>query len=177
MRNRAMLWIGLVLVLIGLLYLAAVIFQINLHGSIWAVLLIVLGVWLLVRPHVTGSDEGEFRFLGDVVRRGVWEVENQEYWFFIGDISLDMSQAKIPAGETIIRTHHFIGDLRVIAPDDLGIAVNCTSFISEVRLFGEKRDSMIAPVMVTTPGYENAARKVRFEKLAFIGGVKIRKAE
>ncbi len=177
MRNRTVFWIGLVLVLLGLLYLVAVIFEINLHGSIWAVFLILLGAWLLVRPRMGGGDDSEFRFLGDIVQRGNWKVQNQEYWFFIGDITLDMSQAEIPVGETVIRSQHFIGDLRVIVPDGVEVAISSTSFISEVRLFGEKHDSIIAPVTIATPGYENASRKIRLEKITFIGGTKVRRAD
>jgi predicted membrane protein len=175
MRSRGQLWIGLVLVLVGLLYIIGIVFDINLRGSFWPIVLILLGVWLLVRPIILPDRAGEhFRFFGDVIRRGAWKVENQDFWAFIGDVKLDLSEAALPEGETVIRSRCFIGDMRVIARQDMAIAVSGTAFITDVRLFGEKRDGFIGPFEIATPGYESATRKVRLETLAFLGGLKVR---
>ena len=178
MRNRGQMIIGLVLVVIGLLFVIGIIFDINLRGSFWAVVLIILGVWMLVRPRVLPDTAGEhFRFLGDVVRRGPWKVQNQAFWAFLGDVKLDFTEAEIPDGETVIRSHSFLGDMRVIAPQDLAISVSSIGFITDVRLFGEKRGGIIAPSEIATPGYEDAPKKLRLETLSFLGGLKVRKPQ
>ena len=163
------------LVLIGLLYILAIIFDIDLRGSFCAILLILLGVWLLLRPRILpDTPSGQFRFFGDVIRRGAWQVENQEFWAFIGDVKLDLSEVELPEGETVIRSYCFIGDMRVIAPQGLALSISSTAFITETRLFGEKRDGFIGPCEIATPGYEQSSRRLRLETLAFIGGLKVR---
>jgi len=174
MKNRTQMGIGLALIVVGLIYVISILLDIDLRGSFWAFLLIILGIWLLLRPGFSGSDGGDFRFFGDVVRRGAWKVSGQEHWSFIGDVKLDFTEAEIPQGETVIRKYAFLGDFKVIAPPDLPLSLSATGMISEVRLFGQKRDGFFVPNDLATPGYENADRKIRLEMVTFLGGVKVR---
>lgn len=174
MRNRTQLWIGVALLAIGVLYLGAVLLQIDLRGSFWPVLLILLGVFLLLRPSFGGSGRDDFRFFGDVVRRGPWQVTGRDFWSFIGDVKLDLTEASLPEGETVIRMTAFIGDMKIIAPSDMAIAISTSGLISDARLFGEKRDGFFAPVDMSTPGYDQAVHKLRLEVTGFISGLKVR---
>ena len=174
MRNRTQLWVGLTLVVLGALYLGAVLLQIDLRGSFWAVILIVLGLLMLLRPAIGGSGQDDFRIFGNVVQRGPWKVSSRDFWTFIGDVKLDLTEAELPEGETIVRVNAFIGDMKVIAPTDMAVAVSAAGLIIDARLFGEKRDGFFAPVEMKTPGYDTAVKKIRLEAAGFISGLKVR---
>jgi predicted membrane protein len=64
--------------------------------------------------------------------------------------------------------------MKVIAPADMAIAVSAAGLIIDARLFGEKRDGFFAPVDMVTPGYDEAAKKIRLEAAGFISGLKVR---
>lgn len=176
MRNRTQLWIGLALVILGLFYLAGILLDVNLSGSFWPIVLILLGIFLLLRPTFGGAEAGDFRFFGEVVRGGAWQVRSQDLWAFIGDVKMDLTEAEIPEGETVIRLNAFIADMKVKAPPEIAVAISSAGFISDTRLFENKQESFFAPVEIQTPGYDSAPRKIRLETAGFISGLKVRAA-
>lgn len=79
MKNRGQLILGGALVLIGLLYILGVVFDIDLGRIFWPLLLIALGVWFLFRPKIgLSGGYADFRFIGNVRRRGAWKVEDEK---------------------------------------------------------------------------------------------------
>ncbi|MEM5774984.1 MAG: cell wall-active antibiotics response protein LiaF [Anaerolineaceae bacterium] len=174
MKNRGQFVLGGLLLLAGLLYLIAIVFQIDLRGSVWAILLILLGVWLLVRPAVSKDSRDQYLLFGDVVRSGRWKVESETFWMLIGDVKLDLTQAELPPGETVIRANMLIGDMKVIAPPDLPLIVDSGGLIHEINLFGQKQDAFLAPIEMQTPAYAGAERRIRLEATSLIGGLKVK---
>jgi hypothetical protein len=174
MKNRNQIIIGSVLIVLGLAYAAATLLDIELSGAFWPLLLILLGVWMLLRPRLANNSGDEYHLLGDVVRTGRWKVENEEHWMLIGDVKLDLTGAELPEGETVIRFNALIGDMKVIAPIDLPLYVSATGVLSEVKLFGQKQDGFLSPIEMQTPAYRAASRRLRLESSTFIGGLKVR---
>ena len=117
MRNRWQVFIGVFLLFVGITSLIGVIFHINLSGSFFALLLILLGVFLLLRPSF-GDRFGihDFRVFGDMRKTGFWKVTEEEYWLILGDTNLDFTTAEIPDGVTTLRLNGFIGNIRVLIP-------------------------------------------------------------
>lgn len=176
MRNQGQLFIGLFLILAGGLFLISNLLGINFWTYCWPVGLILLGVWLLLRPQMVGSETQVVqRFVGNVERDGVWRVRNEEIWSFIGDIEMDLTQADIPAGETTIRVYSFIGDVKLYLPADVGVAVTCNAFINDVRVLDEKQEGFLNAVQISSHDYQEAERSIRLEATCFVGDVKVRR--
>jgi lia operon protein LiaF len=143
----------------------------------WAVALILLGIWMIFRPRwVRGGTEVSFLLLGDHDRFGAWQVTDQEFWSFVGDIDLDMTHAEIPTGETTIRAFGFVGDVKLRLPEDVGFSVSSTAFLTSANLFGEKQDNLLVPYQISSANYETAERKIRLEATYFVVTVKLRRA-
>jgi hypothetical protein len=177
MRNSGVLFFGGLLILIGVLVLASSIFNVNLWNLFWPVLLIMLGLWVLVRPRWIGPKGSvEFLFFNNLRRKGVWQVKNEEIWSFLGDVFLDLTGAEIPSGETIYRIYGFIGDVDLIVPQGVGVSVSSAAFINEVKLLGKKQSSILLPVDMASEGYESAEHKIRLDLAFFISDVKIKPA-
>lgn len=175
MRNRNQLILGSLIVIFGILLLLSNVFRIDFGAFCWPIGLIILGVWLLLRPRMVPSGMPvNFVLIGETQRRGAWKAVNEEIYTGIGDVDLDLTTADIPLGETQIRCLGFIGDVKVTVPAGVGISVSSTGFISTVKYLGHKQDSFLAPVTVTSEGYETAERKVHVEALYFIADVKVR---
>lgn len=175
MRNQGQLLAGIIIIAIGVAILFGNLFNINLWAICWPAGMIVLGLWLLLRPKLAGPDTGVSLLpLGDVQRDGAWTVHDEEFWMFVGDIDLDLTQAILPAGETRFRVFEFVGDVELLARADVGLSISSTAFVSNVKAFGEKRESFLAPIHVTSDNYETAERRIKLEVLCFASDVKAR---
>jgi lia operon protein LiaF len=175
MQNKGQFVLGGILVLLGVVFLLGTIFQINVWTFCWPIGLIVLGVWLVLRPRFAGPDTGtEVVLLGDIRHRGTWAVRNKEIWIGVADVELDMTQAQIPPGETVINVYGFVGDVDILVPREAGVAVRATGFVVDSDLLGNDMDSFLAPVEVTSAGYQATDCRVRIEMVAFVCDIKVR---
>lgn len=175
MRNQGQLILGVLVITIGAVFLIGNILDVNVWTFCWPVGLIGLGVWLLVRPRMVGSDTAvRQKLIGDVRIRGDWQVADEEFWVGIGDVRLDMTDAEIPLGETRIRTFGFVGDITLRVPQDVGVSVSTSAFISEVKGLGKKRESFLTPIKAESDNYKTAERKINVDAAFFVGDVKIR---
>ncbi len=173
--NRSVIFIGLVLVVGGAVLLAGNLFNFNGWALCWPVGLIALGVWFVLRPG--GSIPGgisSYRFVGDFRRSGPWQVVNEEFSQFVGDIHLDLTQAAIQPGETHLRFSGFVGELVLTVPAGVGVSLAASAFVSDLDLFGQRRNAIFSPVDFSTPGYATAERRLRVEMAYFVAEASIR---
>jgi lia operon protein LiaF len=175
MRNQGQVFIALVLILLGVMFLLGNLFNIDVGLFCWPMALILLGVWLLLRPRlVAPGTEITQKVLGQIERDGPWQVRDEEFWSFIADMDLNMAKADIPLGETKLRAMGFIGDVELLAPEDIGVAVASNAFISDVKIPGGKEDSFLVPLHWQSDNYKTAERKIYLETTFFIADIKIR---
>ena len=169
MRNRGQLIFGGILILFGLLALFESLFNIDIGAFFWPLVLIGVGALLMLRPRFAPpGSEVWFRLFGGVNRYGVWQVRNEEVWMFIGDVRLDLTQAELPAGESTFQVSGFIGDIDLKVPQGIAIDVHSNGFITSAKWLGSKQDHFLTPAIYTSPGYEQAERKLRLITNFFI---------
>jgi len=174
MSNRGQILIGIFLLFFGLLLLGGEIFNINMGEICWPLALILLGVLLLARPWLEKPGSGTtIRPLGDVRRRGEWQVTAEEIWMFVGDVRLDMTQAVIPTGETVIRIYSFVGDVELGVPPGVGVSLASTAFLTDSKLLGEKKEHFFGTLERASSGYELAERKIRLELIGLVIELKV----
>lgn len=174
MQNRGQLVIGAILIGLGIIFLIGEVFEINLWAFCFPIGLIAVGGWILLRPNLSNSGvQSDIVLLGEVKKRGDWEVGNREYWVGIGDVDLDMIHARIPTGETRITIYGFVNDVDILLPEDVEFAVNANGFVQESALLGQKFERFLSPVEYASEGYAAAQRKIHFETLGFVTDLKI----
>lgn len=177
MRNRWLILIGALFILWGLVHLIGILFHVNAGAFCLPVALIALGVWLLARPRVIGPGTG-FRLLllGDLRRSGAWQVANEEIWIGAGDIRLDMTQAEIPVGETILHILGFIGDVELRLPSNVGVTVSSAAFVNDARILGQHYETVFDTLHFASEGYQAAERRIRLEVTAFVADLQVERA-
>jgi hypothetical protein len=175
MPIRFELLVGSILLLLGFVWLGGNILGLDIWSLCWPAGLILLGVWLLVRPRLV-KDGGRAQILlfGDVRRTGAWNFSNEEIWMGIGDVDLDLTQAFIPPGESILRVFSFISDIDLLVPFGTGVSLTSYAFVTDSKFLDRKRDSFVLPVEVESEGYSAAGQKVRVEAFGFISDIKIK---
>lgn len=173
LTQRRML-IGGLLVFFGLLLLIGEIFDIEIGKFCWPVGLILLGAFLIARPGLFSPDsKTKLRPFADIRRGGVWEPASEDIYMFVGDVRLDMSEAMLAPGETVIAIYGFVGDIRLSVPPGVGVAVASTAFLTTGSLFGQRGDHFLTTLERLTPDYAAAERKVRLETIFFVADLKV----
>jgi hypothetical protein len=173
MSWKIQIYLGAFLLVFGLVALLSSVLDVDFFAICFPVGLILLGVFLVVRPSwgFIGPN-AKLLLIGDYHRRDEWLVETQEVWSFIGNIRLDLTKAVVPTGESTIRVIGFINDTRLILPENVAISMGSTAFIGTTRFFGNKRDHFFSTIMNESPGYQEAEKKVRLEVLSFISEIR-----
>ncbi len=176
MKKQGRMFIGALLIILGLMFLLGNLLDINMWAICWPVGLILLGVWLILRPQTIGSNMAiQQKLLGDIHRSGAWQVTNEEFWIGVGDVDLDMLNADIPDGETKLRVFGFVGDVEMLMPSNVGISVNCMGVITDVKIMGKEQTTFLSPFHLVSDDYMTAERKVLIETSFFVGEIKIRR--
>ena len=177
MRGKGQIVFGLVILVIGAALLVDNLFHISIWSFFWPLAIIALGVWMILRPRGVGARGRVWqRLLGDVRRRGDWQVADEEFWHLIGDIRLDMTEAQIPEGETMIRIYGLVGSLRLVVPEGVGVSVFSTAFVTDARVFGQKTDNVLSPYKYQSEDYSTAGRRIRIESSRFITDLRVKRA-
>lgn len=176
MDKRWTLGIGILIIVYGLFLLTGELFHFNGWAFFFPLLLVALGVWLILRPRLLGPQgQVQTRILGDINRTGAWQVVPEEIWLGIGDVSLDFTDAQVPVGETIITIFGFVGDVKLIVPEGVGIKLYCSAFVSEVKMYEDKESSIFMPLDRSSDDFSTSSRKVIVRTNHFVVAAKVRR--
>lgn len=178
MSRRNQVRVGAAITIFGLLLLVGNLLQIDLWAYLWPLILIGLGAWLILRPQ-TRRRRAPTRFLllGDIRRYGSWTVREEDLWLVIGDCTLDFSAATVPEGETTLQLQGFVGGVTVTIPEDLGVRIHSTAFLTDSHVLGSHQDHILTPYEFTTGNYATASRRVNLELLHFVTDLRVRQAD
>lgn len=176
MRNRGMVFIALVIIAVGVLLLLGNLFDLDLGAYCFPVGLILLGLFVLLRPRaVPQGTRSSTVLIGDFDRSGPGELESEEFFGFIIDANYDLTKYNLPPGETVIRGFSFVNDIEIFAPADVGVEINGASFVTTFKQVGEEEEtSILAPLNWKSDGYKMAERRIRFDLTQFVGDIKLR---
>jgi hypothetical protein len=177
MRNYGQIFIGVAIIVLGVTFLLGAIFDLDVGRFLCPTGLIVIGTWLLLRPLLArGSTEFRAKAIGDVRRRGDWQVVDEEIWLGVGDVKLDMTDADIPTGETRIRTFGIVNSILLTVPEDVGIAVSSSAVITEAKILGQKHSRTFSPFDFESDHFVTAKRKIRLETTYVVADITIKRA-
>jgi lia operon protein LiaF len=173
--KRWQLVLGTILVLIGLFTLVEVVFDIRLWPYIWPLILIGLGLLFLLRLQIGGQGvQVEMPLLGDIRKKGAWQVTQHEFWTLVGSFRFDLTEAVFPEGKASIKVFGFVPEMRIILPDDVGLRVETSAFVSEIRTLEGKREQFLGVLNEETENFATAEKQVVIYSLGFVSEVRIK---
>jgi predicted membrane protein len=174
MRNW---WVaaGILIIVIGFLFLISALTGFNVGSLICPAALILVGVALIVRTRRIDPETGfSVKAIGDVRRRPGEILENQELWVGVADVDFSPAEDDIPLGETKLRLLGFVGDIDLRVPADVGLSIASLAFVTEAKVLGDRTSNVVSPFEYTSPGYEEAARKIKLEATFFVADLTVR---
>ncbi len=176
MQNRGQLYLGLTIIILGGLLLIGNLTDLDVGALCWPSAIILLGVWLLLRPRMVGDDVAQTqKLIGDIDRRGDWSVQTEDFLGFVLDSTLDLTQADIPMGETRLRFYAFVCEVDLFVPADVGVRLQPTAFVSEINLDGHKSETILGNMPAQTDHFDKADRRIVVESVAFVTELDVRR--
>lgn len=168
---------GLILIILGIIFLLEN-FDIDIWEYVWPLIIIVFGIFLIYsadhRRSGGRSSLSEFRLLGDSRHAGyTGEIDGTDISHFIGDVELGLAGARLKPGINNLRISMFIGDIRVMIPDDMPVSASCMAVFGGVRVLDRTEDGIFLSVRKKSSDYDAAEKKLHVSCAAFIGDITI----
>jgi predicted membrane protein len=143
--NMRRLILGLAAVLLGVVLLMDSTNMLDFGGFLrdwWPALLVIAGVWLLFSNRrvavATDSSDGVF---GDMeVRVTSQGFRGGAVDTVFGDVRVDLSQGGPAEGEQRLRVNGVFGDVRIVVPKNLALAVAASTMFGKLDVCGRVRD-------------------------------------
>jgi hypothetical protein len=108
----------------------------------------------------------EARVLGDLRRSGVWLVPAESRWkTLVGDIVLDLRQARVTAPEVTIEARTLLGDIQLLVPEGVEVEIRSRVLLGSIRQQAGRVASPGAPRVILTGGTLIGDVRVRARRL------------
>jgi predicted membrane protein len=172
-RNQQIL--ALFLIVLGALYLIANFMHINPGKLFWPLAFIAIGAILIFRPKAIAPDHAEYHFAQDISLDRNWEPGDTEVRMFAGDIDIDLRDMELNPGENYYAVKFFAGDITLDVPADVGLRIDSTGFVVEVKMDGESTSNIMTGYSYRSNNYDTAEKKFYLNTTAFAVDLKIRK--
>lgn len=90
-----------------------------------------------------------------------------------GNLGLDLRQLALPAGTTHLAVDVGMGEIEVLVPEGLAVAVSADSGTGEVVLFGDQQGGLGVNRDYETPGYDGADQRLSLDLSVGMGRIEV----
>ncbi|WP_052302396.1 cell wall-active antibiotics response protein LiaF [Bacillus sp. SG-1] len=104
-----------------------------------------------------------------------WPLESMRLYNMIGNYYFDISKAYIPEGETPIHLKGWVGDVKMLIPEDIPVDIRVEGSVGDIKIFGQKSADIKPNLTYRSPGYDEAEKKLKIMIEFSIGSVRINK--
>ena len=195
-KRHALFW-GFLLIFVGLLLYADKVTDLDLGDILadyWPVIIILVGVYIILMNIGVSKRQtrqavwnfGDKTIATDrdkILQSNVFgdvkiTIENKDFQggsikTVFGDVKVDLSHVQIQSGEKTLYLTTTFGDIRVIVPQNLAIAVRAASTFGDMNILGHKRGGIGQSVVHKTDGYDEAKIKLAVITSQVFGDVKV----
>lgn len=162
--------------------------------NLWPLFLIYWGIQLLFFPHRQKKhspdrkegkaghwyhrrqrgDQYESNLLGEInIGKVPFSLESKDYWIGIGSIELNLTQAIIPEGETVLHASGLIGSINIYLPSQLPARVSGMTQLGSVELLGIKEGGFVRQTSFQSPEFENAEQRLVLDLSMVCGEIRV----
>lgn len=142
--HRRELALGIAIVAVGAVLTVHELTGLNLGRYLGPALLIMAGAWVLWRTeHAETSRPTTFRPFGTVLREGPWVARDEQLAVLLGEITLDLTAARLPEGAITLSCIGLLGGLDLRVPGAVGVRLSASALLGSV-CFGGQRQFLLA---------------------------------
>lgn len=104
----------------------------------------------------------------------IYELEDMNFQFGIGDVVLDFSQALIPEGESIILIRGILGKITLLIPYDVEVSIQVSAAVGKLHLFENSQRYFNTSETFTSSEYSQANRKLKIALSTLVGEIEVK---
>jgi len=101
------------------------------------------------------------------------DMQSLEISTVFGDIEVKLHGGRLAKGLNRMVISGFIGDVRILVPQDMSVFAQCSNFIGDVELLGNRASGFGNNIDGQTDNYDQAESKLYIATNSFIGDVRI----
>jgi predicted membrane protein len=110
------------------------------------------------------------------ISNDVREIAHHKAISVFGEVTVDLTAAQLPLGETKISTYSLFGSVDVLVLNDVGIRISGLTALSELKVRGEKaHNGFFDAGEFISDNYHEAPRRLHIEVASLFAGIKIRR--
>ncbi|ENQ3104753.1 lia operon protein LiaF [Bacillus sp. 491mf] len=121
-------------------------------------------------PYIKNIMVGNVRIMDHI-----YELEDVNIQYGIGDIEIDLTTAMIPEGETVIVIRGVIGNIRLYVPYDIELSLNHSVIVGRILLPAHEETGFNRNVKFRTEQYKEAPRRIKIISSLIVGDTEVRK--
>lgn len=126
------------------------------------------------RSHRQHGNQYEYNLLGEInIGKVPFSLESKDYWIGVGSIELNLTQAIIPEGETVLRASGLIGSINIYLPSQLPARVSGMTQIGSVELLGTQEGGFVKHTSFQSPGFEEAEQRLVLDLSMICGEIRV----
>ncbi|WP_369900429.1 cell wall-active antibiotics response protein LiaF [Bacillus manliponensis] len=122
------------------------------------------------QPYIKNMMIGSLRMIDCV-----YELEDINIQYGIGDVEIDLTTAMIPEGETVVVIRGAVGNIRLYVPYDIELSLNHSVLVGTISLPGHEESGLNRNVILKTEQYKEAPRRIKIISSLFVGDTEVRK--
>lgn len=184
-ENKGTIIAGLVLIILGILFLLNRIGSIDFHfwqfvGDFWPVILIILGLWIIYEEAGRRSySEGwhkSGRAFGDVdISPDEFGPKGLNYSVSFGEVRIFLGDTKLDPGENRLRASSGFGEIKITVPENVPCKIRCSTGLGDAEIFGKKSGGFSSHKDHKDANYETAETKLDISAKTGFGSIKIKR--
>ncbi|MBI2936344.1 MAG: cell wall-active antibiotics response protein [Chloroflexi bacterium] len=146
----------------------------DVFGGAFAVLLVLLGLFLLRRSRRPLKEPFRDQFLGTMsVKEEGWGVGDHTFQMGFGEIKVDLTKTAAWEGEHSLHLAGIVGHIQCIVPREVPISAETHVLIGSSDVLGRKAEGFLRSVAYIAPGYATATRKLAVDASMVMGEISI----
>lgn len=102
-----------------------------------------------------------------------WTLEPLDLWTGVGNYYFDFTKAYIPEGETPIKLEGWVGDVRMLMPENLAFRIEASANVANIKILNNSADGIRKDYYYETPDYDIATKKVHIVMQFQVGDIRI----
>ena len=125
--------------------------------------------YVQIDPYFKNKIVGQFRSIPEN-----YAIEDINIQTGFGDVSIDLSDTIIPAGETVILIRGVIGNIYLNIPSDVGLSVQMSLLAGKLKLLQDTKTVINKTQKFQSADYKNSARKIKVITSLLAGDIEVK---
>ncbi len=141
----------------------------------WPLLIIVIGISIFLGQSMPGKTN--WAVMGGLERgkNARWTLDSSSYIAFMGGVDLDLRQAEIPDGETVLDITAIMGGADIRVPADLPVVCDGFAILGGVEFLGRSSGGIIGSTRAEQAAGKGDGKLVKIQGRAVMGGINVKR--